>query len=535
MKPELCISIRFIQPLPLFHGRRDSEQSEWPPSPMRMFQALINAASLRVRGRQLPPNVSQALQTLEVLRPEVIAPRASPSTVGYRAYVPHNQSDLVTAAWYRGNLEASIALHRMEKDFRPLRIESNSDELPTVHFLYPLDSVQGDHIEWIHALQASVRSITHLGWGIDQVVADMTLIERSNQKFHGERWIPCSQSGRRLRVHREGSLKSLMNRHERFLNRLQNGWTPVPPLTENDVDLVRYRRETDPLQRPHAVFRLVDENDDTVAYPHRQFIHLAGMVRHLAIELMTRNPPTNLRGHQPESWIEQYVAGHQLADNTSKAIPHTQFSYVPLPSIGHIHTDPAIRRVMIVAPLGDESWLAHLTQRLDGQQLKPLPNTELPEGTRLQLIPESRSDGVRNVYTRESCSWTSYTPVILPGHDDHKPSKTQKLILKALAQSGIDQPCEFEWSPFSRFPKSHSAHKYVREGDGKNSIRRIGYIRPSHLLDQTAVHLSLRFGHRESTKDTNSRWIPAESPVSGPLILGAGRHCGFGLLAASEW
>jgi hypothetical protein len=30
---------------------------------------------------------------------------------------------------------------------------------------------------------------------------------------------------------------------------------------------------------------------------------------------------------------------------------------------------------------------------------------------------------------------------------------------------GIDQPCEFEWSAFSRFPKSLSAHKYDRMDD----------------------------------------------------------------------
>jgi len=67
MKHSLCISFRFIQPFPLFHGRTDANEPEWPPSPMRAFQALINAASLRARGETLVPELRIALQVIEVL------------------------------------------------------------------------------------------------------------------------------------------------------------------------------------------------------------------------------------------------------------------------------------------------------------------------------------------------------------------------------------------------------------------------------------------------------------------------------------
>ena len=82
------------------------------------------------------------------------------------------------------------------------------------------------------------------------------------------------------------------------------------------------------------------------------------------------------------------------------------------------------------------------------------------------------------------------TPVVLPWSDSGKPGKTCKLIEKALQQSGVDQPCEFEWSAFSQFAKSLSAHKYDRHK------RPTGYIRPDHLLDLTAGHLKLRFNGR---------------------------------------
>ena len=334
MKPNFCITIRFIQPFPLFHGRRDAEQPEWPPSPMRAFQALLNAAGLRCGDRPIEPEVGLALQTLERLRPVVIAPSAAVSNVGYRAYVPHNQADLVTAAWHRGNIKSSIAEHRVEKDFRPMRMDSIDDELPAVHYLYPLEATSVDPEMMIRVLRPLVRSITHLGWGIDQVAADATLIDDSSLQVQGERWQPSAKTGRRLRVHRAGSLDALTRRHGQFLNRLNKSGTPLSPLNDNAVDIVRYRRETDTSPRPHAVFKLIDANDDTVSYPHRQLIHMAGMVRHLAIELMTKNPPRDLRGMEPANWVGSYVAGHQSKEDKEAGKPHAQFSYIPLRPLG---------------------------------------------------------------------------------------------------------------------------------------------------------------------------------------------------------
>jgi len=232
-------------------------------------------------------------------------------------------------------------------------------------------------------------------------------------------------------------------------------------------------------------------------------------LRHLAINAMERKPP--LKVNDPTAWVERYVAGHRDAADNAVDLPHAQLSYVPLPSIGHHHTDPAIRRVMIVAPVGDDAILEHLCQQIDGLRLKP----EREEDLRCPVfLHQARNDNVTKFYTQPSTHWASVTPVILPGHDDHKPEKTRKLIEKALVQSGIDQPCTFEWSAFSYFPKSFSAHKYDKDRHP------IGYSRPDHLRELTAVHLKLTFA--------NGLKVP------GPITIGAGRHCGFGLFAAID-
>lgn len=511
MSPQFCITFRFLQPFPLFHGSADGGSSEWPPSPMRAFQALLNAASLLTRGQPVTPDVQRALLALEVLEPEIVAPRARHSEAGYRAYVPHNHADLLTPAWHRGDLDASIASHRTEKDIRPMRIESDGDELPELHYLYPLQGTGLDPGSLLETLRPSVRAITHLGWGIDQTIADATLVEHGSG-LSGERWFPSAQGSVRLRVHRKGSLESLQDRHRQFLNRLRGGaWTPVPPLTA--FNKLGYRRTSDPLARPHAIFKLLDEGDDPVAYPHAKLVHVAGMTRHLAIQRLKARPPRNLHGRTHEEWLEHYVAGHISQEHA--ACPHAQFSYVPLPSIGHHHADPGVRRIMVVSPAGDGDWLEHLADLLDGQVLKPLVDADLKTTTRLHRISENSRDGVRDAYTKPSAHWASFTPVILPGHDDLKEGKTRKLILKALAQSGIDLACEFEWSKFSSFPKSYGAHAPRRMDSPRKGNQPPGYIRPGHLLRYTAVHLRIKF----------------EQPVLGPLIIGSGRHCGFGLMA----
>jgi CRISPR-associated protein Csb2 len=213
-------------------------------------------------------------------------------------------------------------------------------------------------------------------------------------------------------------------------------------------------------------------------------------------------PPTGVGSE----WVETYIAGHAAADS----VEHRQLSYVPLPSVGHIHTDPGVRRVMIVGPAGDDAWLDHVARHLAGRVLEPLRGDEFAEGDPPLLVPV-RYDNIARFYTQPANAWASVTPVILPGHDDHKPDKTCKLIETALRQSGVEPACEFEWSAFSWFPKSLSAHKYDRNN------RRIGYIRPPYLQDLSAVHMKLRFNDGIE--------------VPGPLVVGAGRHCGLGLFA----
>jgi CRISPR-associated protein Csb2 len=251
-----------------------------------------------------------------------------------------------------------------------------------------------------------------------------------------------------------------------------------------------------PNGRPNIVFalrRALDE--DFLPYAHAKLIHIAGMTRNASIKAMKDLP-------NADEWVESLVAGHRLDGQPD----HRQLSYVPLPSIGHGHADAMIRRVMIIAPFGYEAELRHLAEQLDGEQLQPEGGGAGP------VLDRLRSDGVTRQYLGPSEAWASVTPVILPGHDDHKPEKTIKLIERALAQSGIEQGCRYTWGAVPNFSNCLTAHRYDRNG------RRTGYFRPDHLDGLTAIHIRITFEH----------------PVAGPLTIGAGRHCGLGVLAALD-
>lgn len=524
MNSTLCLSVRFIQPVPLFHGSRDAGEPEWPPSPMRVFQALLNAACLRARGRPLAPEVRSALHILEVLRPHVVAPPATLSNVGHRAYVPHNHADLVTAAWHRGNTRASIAEHRIEKDHRPIRIQTIGDALPTLHYLYPLADINTEPQSLLESLRPSVRSIYSLGWGIDQVIADATLIDDTTaNQLTGEHYVPTTAGGTPLRTPRNGSLDALIARHDRFLGRLRNGeWTPVPPLAAMNV--IRYRRQTDPLPRPYRVFRLLDVNGDPARYPHAKLVHIAGMLRHLAINTLSGKAPPGVA--DKDEWLNRFVRGKGPDHET----PHEKLSFVPLPSIGHEHADAMIRLVMLIAPVGHEDQLDFVATRIDRGTLTPERDPDdddnhthpAPTG-HPHFIESFRPPRGRFVDTCYLCpngsrTWHSITPVILDGHNDKKDSKTIKLIQAALQRAGIETPCEFTWQSLPFIRHGLSAHKYRLDPSAPGGKRAVGYHYPEHLKDRSVVHLRITF----------------DRPVPGPITIGAGRHCGFGLFANAD-
>ena len=117
----LCITIRFLQPI--YHGRGDQGEPEWPPTPLRLFQSLVAAAAAFWNERERVEHARAALRWLERQAPPlIVAPLGESSRLKYRLYVPDNVGDKVAASWSRG-WDASLAEYRTEKDVRPRSFE----------------------------------------------------------------------------------------------------------------------------------------------------------------------------------------------------------------------------------------------------------------------------------------------------------------------------------------------------------------------------------------------------------------------------
>ena len=141
-------------------------------------------------------------------------------------------------------------------------------------------------------------------------------------------------------------MMDLVRAHESALNRIEHG-KPLRIVEKPKVfDLVPYVSAEEPIGRPNVVFALQKTTGDSYSYPHAQLIHIAGMTRCAAIKTMKLFPSEG----KGEEWVKSFVRGMKPQGETD----HKQFSYVPLPTLGHQHADAMIRRVMIVAPFGCE-------------------------------------------------------------------------------------------------------------------------------------------------------------------------------------
>jgi CRISPR-associated protein Csb2 len=487
MSSFLCLTIRFLDPVPQFHGRGDDGNPEWPPSPLRVFQALVAAAATRWRASLFEDYARPALNRLEAVQPSLVAPCVAAESFGYRMYVPNNSGDLMTAAWARGDTETSMAKFRVEKDVRPTHIVGDA-----VHYLYPIADA-AEFAKHRDTLVTAARSVTHLGWGVDMVAGNAAEVtEEEVAKLAGERWRPTPEGGTPLRVPRVGTLAALVDKHTAFLNRLDaGGFRPVPPLTAFNV--VGYRRDTDSAAREWAAFRIasLDPDDKNPSFDTaRRCRDVAAWVR-------------NATGKVCDGWpfpdFASFVHGHAEDGSQSKGDrADERFMYLPLPTINHaLNRVESIRRVLIAAPPGFRDRTDWIRQRLPGQELV------WGEETFGMLNQLPKSDWVLKQYVGESRVWSTVTPVVLPGYDDRDDTTAERLLRRAFVHAGFSEEVAcglgLDW-------------RNVGFRAGVDLASR--FCLPDRL-NGPRYHVRVTFPH----------------PIRGPLAVGAGRYRGLGLFA----
>lgn len=533
MPTHFCIAIRFLDRA--FHGCLDRGHAEWPPSPLRVFQALVATAARRGAGA-LDQQARSALKWLEgrKVAPVIVAPAGETSS-GYRLSVPNNAMDIVAKAWSRGNYSNSgdtdPATHRTMKSVRPTWLLDGD----TVYYVWPIaPSVTDGDWKSMSVLSEIARSIVTVGWGIDLAIGSAEdLNDEQVRQLSGERWEPIVAGAELgLRVPGPGTLDALIARHARFLGRLRPDGTfnPPPPLPGSAYRKIEYRRTIDPPRRPIAAFSLLRPDAskyrpfDTV----RNGLTLVGMMRH-ATKCAAR------RACWPDAKIGTFILGHgEMKDATHCPVGPRRFAYLPLPSIegrgeGKARIVGSVRRLMLTAfTAGCEEEIEWARRSLSGCDLV---NDRVQSVALLSLLPVNEK--IVRCYVESAVTWSSVTPVVLPGYDDPQHyrrrlnrgvdadeqkrllerlnERIDSLLRKAIVQAGFSQEladhAELEWRKVGFWPGTDLADRYGV---------------PDHLRRFPRVHVRLRW--RDAQKK------PVQVP--GPVCLGGGRFYGLGLFAA---
>lgn len=525
----LKISVRFL--LDEFDGRGDGGEPEWPPSPLRLFQTLTNSAA-RLGMDAFAPT----LKHLEKLPPPTVVaskPAAIQPRYGFKTFVPSNVGDLVAKSWSRGR-ENDIANYRAAKEIRPTRLAENavvaySWELP--HEPPPRFS---EHIRQLaHAISA-------FGWGVNMVVADAVVAESgtpTDTTESTEKWFPAEGGISALRVPVSGTLAALEDRHEAFLARLPTApdgsqfFRPVPPLEHFRV--LTYRRESDPVRPPFAVFALrhLDDSGFRAFDLVRRGLHVAAMLRHVAGGAdIARSLGWN------DAQIARLVHGHTDEESTSTS--SARLLFLPLPSIeargeGKAHVVGAIRRILVTCHGSmHRDEFRRLVQHLDGTEL--IDEKSGAATALLSRLPDS-DRLTKDNYLTLSSTWATVTPVILPGYDDPRKlrhrlrvnsgltaeeknaliskldQRIDQLLRKALRQAGysesISHHAAIEWRGSGFLPGTDLASRYIT-GDQHRRFRKL--------------HVLIQF------RDEYGQPVP----IAGPICIGGGKFSGTGLFAS---
>lgn len=472
MAAALHLTVRFLTDR--YHG------CDWPPSPARLFQALVAGGKTGAPSKDWNSKHESALKWLEGLGPPEIFARSQRTGQAYTLYVPNN------------SLDDGVST-RTSKVVPPrILVEHSPGDLDVVYRWQVED--QGTaraHISVLDQLASRLRAV---GWGVDFAAAIACLDEDAAPPGGLEHFTPAERGETPLRIPEPGFLEHLGECHRGFTLRITkegvNAYT-WPTHFGN----ARYRRAQSWRTRRWIAFELERPQGGPFAARWDQAQTVAAWVRHAAAEALRQED-------LGQAWIDSFVLGHTAPDALGRRL-----SFVPLPSIGHQHSDGGIRRVLVVEPPAAGAG----AEALDLLRVK-LPGWVLTDegGTARALLVALRDERmVLPFYKREARVWRTVTPVVLHGHNSAHGrislAKTDRLLCQAFEAAGFPKPLidniTFQSAPYWT-------------GTGASGGIRV----PVHLAQWPRVHVRVEF--REA--------------VQGPVLAGIGRHCGIGIFAAAQ-
>ena len=527
-------------------AHHDRHTHEWPPHPARLFSALVATWA----DADVPDAAElQTLEWLETLGAPTISASLSDEVSVRKSvshFVPVNDAAVVAGAQYRRRAERLEALHNLhdrqveeaggkptsaierlreridkERDVRSLVETAGSTNPKAAAALLP--EGRGKQERQFPSVTPSRSSVTFM-WDAepDSAVVETLdgLLFRVTRLGHSSSLVSCRLLDEAptatmrpgggplvLRCAQRGQLAALEAAHRRH-----EGVRPrALPFAR-----VAYSERTEPDGSPPAALR-PDNAGNLVVFeipghqrqlPTIRTSEFAEALRGAIFRHADDPPPEGLSGHLPDGRPSRH--------------PHVAF--LTLPNVGHDYADGRIMGLAAMLPATLPEDAAHAAYRAIGtwEQAEPRGRCRLTLGGG-QIIdlhhrqPPFELSTLRiGTWSRSSSEWISATPIALPKNPGRLTSGSSAARATAWAAAeaqvrqscmhvGLPEPAAVAVSLDPLIPGARPAGHYPAFVQG---TRRGAGVR------RRLVHAAVRF----------------DQDVSGPLVLGAGRFLGLGLM-----
>ena len=324
--PSLVLTVRWLADDPAgtsYHG------DDWPPSPLRVYQALVASARRRTAD---PIATDAALEHLASLPPPTIfAPRPE-SRSPVRSAVPNNDGDKILELVAKGRAQQA---RRAAASQRTLRERVGWRLNAPVHYVWQASHETGQHLERLRVICAGVTAV---GQGIDLAWIAVRMTEQV-PRLPGLEYAPTSAGVDRLKVPYPGVLGVLDRRHREYRARVGRG--AVAGLLEPVHRQVPYQSPMSLPGRRYAAFSLRTPADQPWSLAPEDGVLAAAMVRHAVHQAAQRagldsGRISELMGHGGDGRVQVW----------------------PVPNVGHAHADGRIRRVLLTCSttVPEDEW-----------------------------------------------------------------------------------------------------------------------------------------------------------------------------------
>lgn len=385
----LCVSVNFT------HGCYNGV--EWPPSPARLFNALLAGNRIGCRKVEWSEKEEAAIRWLEKLDPpEILVP---PYTKG----APRIQ--------YGVNNDEKH--QNVEKEFHPWYVEG------PLRYLWRFPKGGEDMARTIGSMS---RRVIALGLGSDSAWASGEILDKG-ARLEGKWFRPSRRGKERRRVPFDGYYELLESRWSNGINGCRSSPSEERYEWYSWGELKPWKAQ---------VFLLTSPSGATLSFPWSSANVIAAWMRHAAGE--------TLGNFRDAAWVKNVVMGH-----CEKSEIQRRWAYIPLPSVHAEYGDGLIRHVAVLAPDDGDKNLA---AALDGC---PLTNAK---GEVMAAL--SAQDRLPPMYGGTFQVWRTVTPVVFPGHwlrrGRHREGRLHSMLAAMLAEAGIEEEsvkrCAVQNEPF---------------------------------------------------------------------------------------